>query len=73
VVSCGDLRGVFVVGINFTFLKIFLWKFVCVQGLYGRILNYCAIIIAAVLDIAYVWDGMNGTKTGKLYVTVTVT
>jgi hypothetical protein len=45
VVSCGDLRGVFVVGINFTFLKIFLWKFVCV----GPVQDYWEIVIWDVL------------------------
>lgn len=39
----------------------------------GRVPSYWAMIIAALLDMAYVWDGMKGTMRGKLYVTVTVT
>jgi hypothetical protein len=66
-VRCGDLCGVLVAAIFATF-----WKYFCGFSV-GMISSYWAMIMAALLDMAYVWDGMKGTMSGKLYVTVTVT
>ena len=44
-VSCGDLHGVFVVGILLHFLENILWKFVCV----GPVQDYWEIVIWDVL------------------------
>jgi len=48
--------------------EIFLWK----TGWWDRS-AYCAMIMAEVLDIAYVNFGAKGSVSGKLYCTVTVT
>ncbi len=64
-VSCGDLCGVFLVGFFCHSFEIFLWKFTRL-GIGIEDPAYCAMIMAEVLDIAYVSFGAKGSSQGKV-------